>query len=437
MKTKHLWWLAAFIFALLFVGVVVLGLPWRWAIERRVDAIKARGEPTCLVDLKPKPVPADQDGGPQLEALWATLSSEPAWKDRVFYGRGRDCVAAIRFCLGKGEAPDFFSKLDKSKQAEWKKRVSDLEDLLKRRPDLLVKVEEALNKPHCQFKADYSQKTASFLRSWLGSIRNSLNAMTDLSLYYEATNHDAEAQRCRLLFLRFPRTLDEGPGILIDALVRVAVNGIANTALNGQFDLMNDEELRQLQKAADLAKPFPHSMSEMLKRERVFALGYRELKIDDLKASYGWFSPFGDRDQIWPQIQEKTFLYSGWRFYDYLQMINSYEDLIAGRPLGANKSYLWQLLGENMFPIRLKLLVESAKLRQLRLGIALELIKRRDGRYPADLKSLDLPQEGADGKPMFYQVIDGGRGACLEFFDKVTSKTMHFPLGDCDEKVHR
>jgi hypothetical protein len=87
--------------------------------------------------------------------------------------------------------------------------------------------------------------------------------------------------------------------------------------------------------------------------------------------------------------------------------------------------------------IHLKLLAEPAKLRQLRLGIALELLKRRDGRYPADLKELDLPQEGADGKPMKYEVFDGGRGACLEFFDKASSKMMHFQLGDYDEKAHR
>ncbi len=433
MKTKHLWWLAAFIFALLFVGVGILGLPWRWAIERRVDAMKARGEPTCLADLKPKPVPPEEDGGPQLEALWTSLSSEPAWKDRVFYGR--DCVAAIRFCLGKGEEPDFFTQLDKKQQAEWKKRVSDLEDLLKRRPDLLGKFEEALNKPHCQFKMDYSQKTSNFLRRWMGPHRNSLSSMMDLSLYYEATDHDIEAQRCRLLFLRFPRSVDEGPCLMIEALVRVAYNGMAGAALNVQFDLMSDEELRQLQKAADLAKPFPLSWPELLQHERISALEYRQVELKDWQTTAKYME-LGPSDSFWTETKEWLFVYTGWRHYDLLKCIDQYDDVVAGNPLTKN-SHLGEMLWPAFDSIHLKLLAESAKLRQLRLGISLELIKRRDGRYPADLKGLDLPQEGADGKPMTYEVFDDGRGACLEFFDKASSKIMHFPLGDCDEKVHR
>ncbi|MEN9359188.1 MAG: hypothetical protein RL095_723 [Verrucomicrobiota bacterium] len=344
MKTKHLWWLAAFIFTLIFFGVVVLGLPWRWAIERRVDAIKARGEPVCLADLKPKPVPADQDGGPLLEALWASLSSEPAWKDRVFYGRGRDCVAAIRFCLGKGEAPDFFSKLDKTKQAEWKKRVSDLGDLLKRRPDLLVQFEEALNKPHCQLKMDYSQKASTLYRPGISAIRNSLNALNDLSLYYEATEHDTEAQRCRLLFLRMPRILDAGPCLMIEALVRVALNGIANSALNVQFDLMSDEELREMQKAAELAKPFPLSWPELLQRERISALEYRQVEFKDWQTTAKYME-LGPSDSLWTETKQWLYVYTGWRHYDLLKCIDQYDDVVAGRPLPKNSH-----LGEMLWP---------------------------------------------------------------------------------------
>ncbi len=81
-----------------------------------------------------------------------------------------------------------------------------------------------------------------------------------------------------------------------------------------------------------------------------------------------------------------------------------------------------------------QLKLEAARIRQLRLGLALELIKRKTGRYPADLSGIELPKEDTDGKPMKYEVFDEGRGACLKFDNKTNSKTVHFGLGELPEK---
>lgn len=56
-RKKLFLWISASLGVWLFFAVFILGLPWRWAFERRVAEFKARGEPVCAADLAPKAVP--------------------------------------------------------------------------------------------------------------------------------------------------------------------------------------------------------------------------------------------------------------------------------------------------------------------------------------------------------------------------------------------
>ncbi|MEN9361322.1 MAG: hypothetical protein RL095_2857 [Verrucomicrobiota bacterium] len=463
-RKKLFLWISAFLGVWLFVAVFILGLPWRWAFERRVAEYKARGEPVCAADLAPKTVPAEENGAPLLEAILRDIAAYQARRNASYMGLGKlrpsellDLFQAEQTLMQKEanektelaphvpeeisarqtikiSPPGHSSKNSPKEQQTLDEEIKirqqyrDLTQLLIGHPDLLDRFEAALAHSYFHFTIQYKSPSWSILLPHLSTCRDTTNLLLDLSLYYQALGDKTKAQRCRLMLMRTPQ-LTDADFSLIGSLVHCSLTGIVIYNLGRQLPFLSEKELIALQNAADKLHTWPKSWAEMMLNERVTAVELIELRGAHIDETAALLSS-----------QEKWFWHiyfrSCFRYIDGLSCLDDYDIPINGKPVPLRNEL--SFMGGEMLPaldsIKAKWQIEAAKIRQLRLGLALELIKRKTGRYPADLSGLDLPKEVAEGKPMKYEVFGEGRGACLEFDNKTNAKTVHFGLGELPEK---
>ncbi|MEN9361616.1 MAG: hypothetical protein RL095_3151 [Verrucomicrobiota bacterium] len=463
-RKKLVLWIASFLGVWLFVGVFIAGLPWRSAFERRVAEIQARGEPVCAADLKPKPVPAEDNGGPLIEAIFRDIKEYQGYKNAPRLGLGglgpeelrhlildepalkeiqsavkdvfaelspeerkarREAVATVKSAPA-ALTPAEKKKLDDAK--EIRQQYRDLAMLLSEQPDLLDRLETALAKPHFHFSTEYRSPSWGILLPHLSFCRQSCNLLVDLSRYYQALGEPVLAQRCRLMLLRTPRMLND-ESFLISSLVHVALTGIVCANLGEQISCLSDAELLEIKTAADKLEPWPKTWAQMMIAERIMAVEAIQLRGTNIE---GVSLAFGNNEEWFWQIYYRTCL----RYIDGLHFLRDYEIPIAGKPIPPSNelSYMGKMLLPALGNVQTKLQTEAAKIRQFRLGLALELYKRKNGTYPADLSGIPLPSQDHEGKPMKYEVFNEGRGACLEFEIKFLYKIAHFGLGERPEK---
>lgn len=463
-RKKLFWSIGGILAVVTFCLVVIVGLPWRFAFERRVAEMKARGEPVCAADLKPPAVAAEDDGGPLLEAIWKDLeatSNLQAWRNAAALGPGNlpldesqdlirqeDTEKAAPASAAKAPATPVMTQRDKDKaesRTKLRQQVRDLHQLLVDQPDLLERFESALRRPVFHFKIEYKSPAWDIRMPHLGYCRQTTNLLVDLSLYYLALGEREKAQRCRLLLLRSPQSSKDDFGILLSCLVHCAQTRSVCNKLAQQLPLLTELELLALQRAAPNLKPWPIPWSKMMINARVMAIEAIELRGTDVEG-------LSTENDWWFCL---IYYHTGLRYFDGLRCLKDYQNIVEGKPIppedelsfmGKRLMYTggffrskYSLTPAGSSPVdslHIGWQVEAARIRQFHLGLALELIKRQTGSYPADLRDIPLPQEDAEGKPMSYLVFPGGRGACLEFMDKARAKPVHFPLGEVDEK-HR
>ncbi|MEN9361617.1 MAG: hypothetical protein RL095_3152 [Verrucomicrobiota bacterium] len=456
---KKLWrWILGFLGVGLFAAIFILGLPWRWAFEHRVAKYQARGEPVCAADLKPKTVPAEDNGGPLIEVIVRDIKEYPAWKNTYLGAVLRP--EELRHLILLEKAAMDLEKIEKAKFAAFspeeleaqrkrsrtlkaakiaglsqteknklddeekiRKQYRDLTLLLSEQPDLLDRLEKALAKPHCQFSTEYKSPSWRILLPHLSFCRQIGNLLVDLSRYYEALGEPIPALRCRLMLLRTPQMLKDEP-FLFSGLVHASLTGIVCSHLGEQFPRLRDDELLELLAAAESLEAWPISRAQMMMVTRVNAVEAIQLPGTTIaEASEGI---------VGGQIYFRSCL----RYFDGLYCLQDFDLAIAGNPIPPkNKlSFMGGILLPGLDTVHTKFQIEAAKIRQFRLGLALELHKRRTGTYPADLSGISLPSHDHEGKPMKYEVFNEGRGACLEFENKLSCKTAHFGLGERLEK---
>lgn len=464
---KKLWlWIAGILGVWLFVGVFIAGIPWRLAFERRVAEIQARGEPVCGADLKPKAIPAEDNGGPLIEAIFRDINGYQGFKNAPGLSLVGLTPEELRHLIQLEQAAIELEKIEKAKlaalspeerkarrkiagilkpvktagltPAEQKKlddgqkirqQYRDMALLLSEQPDLLERLEKALAKPNFHFSNEYKSPCWSILLPQLGACRQTCNLLVDLSRYYDAIGEPVLAQRCRLMLLRTPRMLNDEI-FPISSLVHVAITGIVCANLGEQFPCLSDAELLEIQVAANKLEPWPKTWAQMMFAERVAAVEAIQLRGTNIEEASAIF--YGQEKWL-SQIYYRTCF----RYIDGLHCLRDYEIPIAGKTIPPRNelSYMGRQLLPALGSVQTKLQTEAAKIRQFRLGLALELYKRKNGTYPADLSGIPLPAQDHEGKPMKYEVFNEGRGACLEFdTSKLNSKIAHFGLGERPEK---
>jgi hypothetical protein len=245
----------------------------------------------------------------------------------------------------------------------------------------------------------------------LCSCRQTINFLSDLSAYELALGKREEAQRCRLLMLRMPLPLDEPPHFLINALVRVAISGIAVSNLARELPLLTDDELRQLQAAAADLKPWSAPERAVRVSERLFFISG-----DRLTESISFISR-GNAADFATHAKDSLFHHTAWIDADVLHAIDHFRAEIEGVTWRGPQSYFWDQEESGWRAIRGKIKDEISRLTQFRLALEVESLKRVKGTYPVDLSGISLSHLDADGKPMSYQIVNEGHGAVLDYLE--------------------
>ena len=453
-RTKLILWIGLTLLIQGVFVVVIVGLPWRGAYHQTIADIAARGEPVFASQLRPSDVPVEDNGGPLLESLWRDLSHSNNFRnagklspspdltlvesqEEIVLAFAEQKQRALRATEWAALSPEERSarKLKKIKPpasvpavklsataeaklkcaTELRQHVDSLSQVLADHPDLLERWESALSKPVFRFQWEAGVPLYARLVPQFGACRQSLLFLSDLSLYYQASGEVAKAQRCRLLMLRCPSVLDAEFSSYAST-TRSNITGSCCAKINASLPLLSDAEIVALQAAAVNLKPWPQSRKQLLLTLRVDLL-------ESLQASeQGLADEYGGRNVLFN---------TGLRYQQGLLCLQEFQSAINGEPIPDSSQLCF--LGRNYLSytdsITAKWKVEAARIRQLHLGLEVELIKRRTGRYPSDLSSIDLPKEDSEGHPMHYQVFPDGLGACLDFTDKKAGQSPHFPLG--------
>lgn len=413
-----LWSLLGLLFLTVLIAVFIFGLPWRWAMNQRIAAIHAKGEPVCLLDLKPKAIPDSENGVHLLQSLWRDIEISQGKLWREGYGSNdlitKEDIAAIRFKLGLSSMvpsgtrahslPSVFNYL------------REVQNLLAQHPDLLERWEVALAKPNFQFPVDCDHGPVQFYKfagQSILSVNRSAHLLDLLSLYYVVIDDRQKAQRCRLALLQLGRVFDQSldPVWLGSGIPRISYN-----SFQSQFSLMSEFEIIQVQNASDAIKPLVTKSPQHLLRGRA-------VELDGLQASREEFTVFfgspktyrpppemsREQSSITDHVREFFYQNTAWHHLDALRFIDELQDIIDGATPPETQSYL--LKGLNLWSLIDR--IEDARLRQFRLALELERLQRHEGRYPADLKGISLPSLDAYGKPMTYEVFENGKAARL------------------------
>ncbi|MEN9361613.1 MAG: hypothetical protein RL095_3148 [Verrucomicrobiota bacterium] len=461
-RTKLILWIGLTLLVHGVFAVIIVGLPWRGAYHQAVADIAARGEPVSAAQLLPPDVPFADNGGPLLESLWRDLGGEafqkaPKLKTNTYLSH-EECrrwmleevaeaqrqarldaelaamsqadLAARRASLKLKKKPGgssvpaaklTYAEEQKLKSGEeLKQQMRSLRLLLTTQPGLLERWEEALLKPSFRFRQETG--VALFHRQWrpLSLTRQSLYFLNDLSRFYQVKGEPAKAQRCRLLMLRLPRVLDEEISPYA-SLTRGGITRACLQCLREDLPLLAEEELAEIRSHAAPLQAWPNSRKQLLLHDRVAVIEILQLCND------GRASDFNE--------QERLLLGTGLRYQQGLITLREIDAAIHGAPIEPSQSsYLSRNLHSRTDTITKKWKLEAALIRQFRLGLEIESIHRRTGRYPVDLEAIPLPKEDAEGHRMKYQVFADGAGACLEFPDPLGSQSLHFPLGQAPKE---
>ncbi len=335
-RKKLFLWISAFLGVWLFVAVFILGLPWRWAFERRVAEFKAHGEPVCAADLAPKPVPPEENGAPLLEAIWRDIGAYQAWKHsgalnspNLTFLEMQDLIQTESARIKAGQnspAPEPQSpssshlsreESDKLSACRYAKpQVHDLSQLLRAQPDLIDRLEAALSKPHFLFSLEY-KFPAMDIREPLGCSRDTACLLADLSAYFLVTDDREKARRCRLMLLSSPQILNSSYSFE-GSKAHVAMTGNVVSHLNFLCTHLTVKELEELQQAAQNMKAWSTSWQQMLANHRVWF-------IEVIQASPKYSS--SENGFIPGPIY--FLLHTGFRYYDGLGTFNDFDDAMS------------------------------------------------------------------------------------------------------------
>lgn len=420
-------WILAILLTVAAVLIFIVGLPWKHQLDQRFAEIKARGEPLFVLDLQPKPVPADDNGAPLLEALARDLEGEACFADAVSFASLSQKDAAW---LAAGKSPEKSTLKTSSTQQEklrreehWRreehfKHWQNLAALNQRHPTWLTRLDTALRKPHFLFSLDYHSPDLQLTHIQLTRKLQSL--LMDWTICQKILGHRQEAQSCRLLSLRFPHTLDETP---FSARYRVLSGSLLFNRLFAQLPDLTLAELGELRDELKNLRPITRSRRDILIEGRIGIAITAAMTGEQMRENYFGFEP-GVKSGPWNS--SSLYIYTFLRQRDLLAYLHEYQALIDGKTPVVTSRLGYRRIEDAAFLAKMPRF-DHARLQMVRLAVALEIALRQDGRYPVDLSSFPLPPELLG--QVQYEVFPGGTGAFLKFLPLFDRDLLTIALG--------
>lgn len=388
--------------AALIVGLLLVANAFMsWRVETRfqakVEAIRAEGDPASIAELKPEPIPADENAAAHIDKLEPRLN-EFSKEYAAFYNSE----------LGKA-----YDELDEDESAT-AEQLAAMGTLLDKYVDLEEMIAAAAAAPHYASTADFSLGFRKFLEVQLPRLTRIKDAarMADWRtevLVAEGRRDDAVRRGIQLLQLA---KLHEAEPSLISFLVSVSVRSVAIHGIHRALDAgpvsmeVHEELDRELSRQDD-----PASIEKALRLERAISVSASvEQTSGAAPASWvglvGWpikgqfIAPLDFYEQVlpmadlpWPEIQKK---------------------FAKGGALSAPTGH--GVLADLLLPAFEAAILAShrdtAMIRSLRIFNAMQQFAEMNGREATGLAELELPKDAMidpfSGKPLIAKHTDDG-----------------------------
>jgi hypothetical protein len=415
-----------------------------WALNHRLEGLKAKGEELSVAALEPKRADADQNAFLALVQLSDRLS--------VVFTNLEDSPPSLRF-VAPGRVIVAWRlkewKSDRKTTNDWKRIGLKLQEA--RELQRLIRL--AAQKPEYDSGFDYGKGFLDFHLGLIGKVRLAVRILSTAAGYElsEGRLDAAHQDLCALAKL----TADQKPEPLV--ICQLVRQTCAAMAFNATWQALqapgwDDAQLASLQTAwdgcdfvRDMAYAFEMERAldldfyEQVKRSKeslAFAIGQRDKASEMMEGLYEPFVPPGFvRDWVYLPLWRIA-----WAEQDELRAFNHWQAIIERERIARTNS--WAVLGERFgkgqvseelrWYDRLRFLfskepfgiMESAIRRTLFMqvqqqmaisGIAVCRYRLRFGQPPSDLNALvpDLlqapPRDSMDGKTLRYRALpDGG-----------------------------
>ena len=388
--------------AALIVGLLLVANAFMsWQVETRfqakIEAIRAAGDPASIAELKPEPIPADENAAAHIDKLEPRLN-EFSKEYAAFYNSE----------LGKA-----YDALDEGEPAT-AEQLAAMRTLLDKYVDLEEMIAAAAAAPHYASTADFTLGFQKFLEVQsprLTRVRNAARMADWRTEVLVAEGRREEAVRRGIQLLQLAKLHEAEPSLisfLVSVSVRsVAIHGIHRALDAGPVSMEVHEELdRELARQDD-----PASIEKALRLERAISVSASvEQSSGAAPAPWvglvGWpvkgqfIAPLDFYEQVlpmadlpWPEIQKK---------------------FAKGGALSAPTGH--GVLADLLLPAFDAAIRAShrdiAMIRSLRIFNALQQFAEKNGREATGLAELELPKgamiDPFSGKPLIATHTDDG-----------------------------
>lgn len=386
----------AIVFGLLLVANAFMS----WRVESRfrakVAAIHAAGDPASIAELKPEPIPAEENAAAQLDAM------EPRLEE---FSKAYGTFFNTELGQAYGELPEGAPPTEE--------QLAAIRAVLDQYVDLQQKIAEMAACPRYVSTADFSVGFQEFLEkqlprlSRLRTVARLVDWQTQVLI---ADGRPEDALRCGLQSLRLAR-LHEAEPILVAYLVSAAVRGVAIRDIHAALASgpvsaeLHSQIERELARQDDPAK-----LANVLRTERAVSVSAIH--------EQGWESiPAPLQPLVWYVKQV------------YLGPLDYYDALfsVVDRPLPEVRKAFEEggalstptgcgVLADLLVPALesgiLSAQRDTAMIRSLRVFNALQAYAEKNGHEASDLAGLGLPAEAMvdpfSGEPLKAKLLDKG-----------------------------
>jgi len=445
--------LASVLLWLLLLFVAVEHLRGTWALNRRLDGLKSRGEVLSIAALEPKRPSRGQNAAIDLMSLSNRLETAMSNLDNT--------PPALRLA-SPGHAIVAWRLKEWSRDRTTTNDWNRVEEELGNTRELLDVIHQALEKPSFNSGFDYQRGFVNFQMAPIAALRRaaqllSIAEICELSKGRMETAHEDLSALIKLVAIQRPEPL------LISQVVRqtCAVYAFNATWQSLQTNGWTDSQLASLQSAWQTCD-FAHDLASAMEMERALSLDfYEQIQNSDEKLTLAlndrekmgemtdgvlgglatrgfvlkfihvpvWRAAWADQGELfelneWQVMieRERIARTNGWAVlegqFDSAGRALPWAPFLEGKAkVGwydkARLLFVTENSGINDSMIRRELSIQTQQQMAL-AAIAIERYRLKKGRIPSELAALVpevlsvLPRDYMDGKPLRYRLVSNG-----------------------------
>ncbi len=427
---KILKWTGIVIGGLLILSIIihtVLNIVWGRELRAKLAELKAKGEPITIAEIRPAPVPDNENAAVLLNKAFLLMTSEGGKPYIPNEDKGK--TNRIVYAIEDVKSFSDISKWTEKQRREIPKLVNS--------PDMqyiYALLEQAFKRPECNFNLKY-ENGAGVLLPHLSKMRTCARLLSAKALIESDAGKADKAFETILAGLRISNHLKNEP-TLISQLVRIACDSIMINCMESLSNKYSISQERMGNAISELERHLGHEpFKKCMDAERVVFGGVEFNKLLNRKYSIKELRAFfGSGNGLFPKLfyleyttPFKSLLKKDFSCYmslmsDMKKLYNMPypESVIAGnnifRPETSIPKYcvLTRMLVPALTRIREQMSIHEAKIQICRIGLALKIYKAKYGTYSESLSKLapdileEIPNDTFTEKNLIYKKAKNG-----------------------------